>query len=72
MTLTARLTRQPLPHDPDAAADTARAFADLAPDLRGLLAATAGCSPYLKGLMAREADWLRAVEADTPEATLEA
>ncbi|MBP9181704.1 MAG: glutamine-synthetase adenylyltransferase, partial [Fuscovulum sp.] len=42
------------------------------PDLRGLLAATAGCSPYLKGLMAREADWLRAVEADTPEATLEA
>ena len=72
MTLTARLTRQPLPHDPDAAADTARAFADLSPDLRGLLAATAGCSPYLKGLMAREADWLRAVEADTPEATLEA
>ena len=72
MPLTARLARQPLPHDPDAAADTARAFADLSPDLRGLLAATAGCSPYLKGLMGREADWLRAVVADRPEATLEA
>ncbi len=72
MSLTDRITRQPLAFDTDAALDAARAFADLAPDLRGLVAATAGCSPYLKGLMAREADWLRAVAAEAPEAALEA
>jgi [glutamine synthetase] adenylyltransferase / [glutamine synthetase]-adenylyl-L-tyrosine phosphorylase len=66
-TFTARLARQPIAHDREAAADIARHFADLAPDLRGLLAATAGCSPYLKGLMQREADWLRAALAEAPE-----
>lgn len=64
-----RLTRQPIAHDSVGAADIASQFADLAPELRGLLANTAGCSPYLKGLMRREADWLRAALAQPPEAT---
>lgn len=68
----ARLTRSPLIHDRDAADDTARAFGDLPPDLRDLLAATASCAPYLKGLMGREADWLRAALHDAPEAALDA
>ena len=63
----ARLTRQPIAYDTAAAADIALQFADLTPDLRDLLAATAGCSPYLKALMQREADWLRMALQHPPE-----
>lgn len=63
----ARLTRQPIPVDAGAAADVARDFADLAPEVRGLLAGTAGCSPYLRALMARERAWLRVALALSPE-----
>ncbi|WP_395540430.1 glutamine-synthetase adenylyltransferase [Neotabrizicola sp. sgz301269] len=69
-TFAARLTRQPLAFDAGAAADTRRDFADLSPELSGLLAATAGCSPFLKGLMAREEPWLRAALAGAPETAL--
>ena len=43
-------------------------FADLPAPQRDLLAGTAGCSPYLAGLMEREANWLRpalALSVDT-------
>lgn len=66
MSLAAHLTRHPIAFDPDAGADTARSFGDLAPELVGLLAGTAGCSPYLKGLMGREGEWLRAALAADP------
>ncbi|WP_438667824.1 bifunctional [glutamine synthetase] adenylyltransferase/[glutamine synthetase]-adenylyl-L-tyrosine phosphorylase [Pseudogemmobacter sonorensis] len=66
----ARLTRQPLPFDPEAAADTARAFADQPPEIRDLLAATAACAPYLRDLMRREGDWLRAALDLAPEAAM--
>jgi glutamate-ammonia-ligase adenylyltransferase len=72
MSFAARLTRAPIAHDPAAGAEAAAAFADLAPELRDLLAGTAGCSPFLKGLMAREADWLRAALAVEPETALAA
>jgi glutamate-ammonia-ligase adenylyltransferase len=72
MTLTDRITRLPIAFDADAARDALRSFADLDPALCDLLAATAGCSPYLKGLMEREADWLREVAGALPESTLEA
>jgi glutamate-ammonia-ligase adenylyltransferase len=68
MTFAARLTRSPLPFDPDAGCDAAAAFADQPPEVVALIAGTAGCSPYLKGLMAREDDWLRAALAIGPEA----
>ncbi len=58
-TFAARLTRCPRAFDAGPAADIRAAFADLAPELAELLAATAGCSPYLRGLMEREAAWLR-------------
>jgi [glutamine synthetase] adenylyltransferase / [glutamine synthetase]-adenylyl-L-tyrosine phosphorylase len=64
---TSRLTRQPLPFDAAAATDIAALFSDLAPELRGLLTATAACSPYLKGLMLSEALWLREALAGPPE-----
>ena len=58
-TFASRLIRQPIAFDPGPAAEIAAEFADLPPDLRGLLSATAGCSPYLRDLMRVEADWLR-------------
>ncbi len=65
-----RLTRSPLPFDPAAGRDAAESFADLAPELRGLLAGAAGCSPFLKQIMGQEQDWLREALATSPEAAL--
>ena len=62
-----RLTRQPLPFDREAAADCAATFADMTPDLRGLLSVTASCSQYLRSLMLTEADWLREALLQPPE-----
>ena len=71
MTLASRITRQPRAFDPAAAADLRASLPDLGPEVMGLLSATAGCSPYLRGLMLREADWLPEAVAD-PESALEA
>ena len=62
-----RLTRCPLPFDKGAADDSAARFADIPPPLRDLLAGTAGCSPYLRGLMHTEGAWLRAAMARSLE-----
>ena len=65
-----RLTRAPLSFDADTGADAAQRFADLPPELRAVLAGTAGCSPFLKSLMEHEEDWLRPALAGSPEAAL--
>ncbi len=66
-TFATRLRRAPRAFDAAAAADTGAQFSDLPAGLAGLLAATAGCSPFLRDLMLREADWLRAALAGVPE-----
>jgi glutamate-ammonia-ligase adenylyltransferase len=71
MSFAGRLTRLPLPHDPEAGAEARAAFADLGPPLSDLLAGAAGSSPYLRQLMQREADWLRPALGGSPEAALE-
>jgi glutamate-ammonia-ligase adenylyltransferase len=71
MTLADRIRRLPLAHDPAAAADLRASLPGLEPALLDLMAATAGCSPYLRGLMQREALWLPEATAD-PEAALDA
>ena len=71
MTLAAHLTRTPIAFDPAAAADLRADLSGFAPEVMDLMAATAGCSPYLRGLMLRESDWLREA-VDDPEAALEA
>ena len=43
--------------------EVGRCFADLGPELAGFLARVAGASPYLRGLMLREAGFLRAAFA---------
>jgi glutamate-ammonia-ligase adenylyltransferase len=71
MTLAARMTRQPIAFDAAAAADVRADLPDLGPEVTGLLSATAGCSPFLRGLMLREVDWLAEAVAD-PEPALAA
>ncbi|MBT8408135.1 MAG: glutamine-synthetase adenylyltransferase, partial [Alphaproteobacteria bacterium] len=67
MTFASRLTRCPRAYEPDRAAELAGMFAGEGPEIAGLLAATGGCSPYLRTLAEREADWLRAALAGAPE-----
>lgn len=67
MNFASRITRTPIPFDTDQGADIAAAFADLPPELVAVLEGTAGCSPYLKGLMEQEPDWLREALSGTPE-----
>ena len=69
MTLAARITRLPIAFDRAAAADLRADLPGFAPEVMELMAATAGCSPYLRGLMLREADWLRAA-VEAPDAAL--
>jgi [glutamine synthetase] adenylyltransferase / [glutamine synthetase]-adenylyl-L-tyrosine phosphorylase len=72
MTFASRITRIPLPFEADHGAEARAQFDDLAPELQELLEGAAGCSPYLKGLMEREALWLRAALAEAPETVLDA
>ncbi len=65
-----RLTRSPRPHDRERGAEIAAAFAEQPPELRDLLAGAGGSSPYLHGLIQREADWLRQALAEGPETAL--
>ena len=64
----ARITRTPIAYDPDPAGDIAAQFGDVAADVRDVLTGGAGCSPYLKGLMEKQADWLRDALFQSPEA----
>ncbi len=67
-----RLVRAPLAFDPTAGAEAALRFAAHPPELRALLVGAGGCSPYLKSLMERHADWLDTALSIAPEAALDA
>ena len=69
MTLSARMTRHPRPHDAERGSDALGHVPWATGGLRDLIAGTAGCSPYLAGLIARHGDWLQGAVAD-PEAAL--
>lgn len=71
MTFAARITRLPLPFDADQGDEAAARFDDLAPELVDLIRGAAGSSPYLKGLIERDADWLRLAFDIGPEAAFE-
>ena len=68
--LVARLSCHPIAHDPAAAADLLAGLPGLPPAILPLIGGIAGCSPYLKDLLRREAGWLRPMLSDPPEATL--
>ncbi|TVP73482.1 MAG: bifunctional [glutamine synthetase] adenylyltransferase/[glutamine synthetase]-adenylyl-L-tyrosine phosphorylase [Rhodobacteraceae bacterium] len=66
------ITRLPLPFDAAAGAEARSAFPALRDARADLIAGAAGCSPYLRMLMAREHDWLtEALERD-PQASIDA
>jgi glutamate-ammonia-ligase adenylyltransferase len=67
MSFAARMTRTPIAFEPDHGNEAAQLFSDLAPELVALLRGTAGCSPYLKGLMEKEQTWLRAALSMEPD-----
>ncbi|NKX46007.1 glutamine-synthetase adenylyltransferase [Roseicyclus persicicus] len=70
MSFASRLTRHPIPHVPDRGAEAWAALHDVAPELRPLIEGTAGSSPYLAGLIRKEAHWLSHALADPPEDTI--
>ena len=70
MDFAARLTRAPIPHDPDAGREALAGLPGLPPALAPLVAGTAGCSPYLRAAMLAEADWLVPALSGPPETAL--
>ena len=68
----ARLTRAPLAHDPEAGADCLAQLGAVDPALAALIGGAAGCSPYLKGLILHEADWLLDALNQPPEPVFDA
>ena len=70
MTFAARLTRSPIPYENTRTEEVQARFAAQPPEILALLDGTAGCSPYLAGLMEREADWLDTALAGSPEEAL--
>lgn len=71
MSFASRITRHPIPFEPERGAEVLERFATQPPEIRELLEGTAGCSPFLKAAMEREADWLEAALDCTPEAAME-
>ncbi|QGX98215.1 bifunctional [glutamine synthetase] adenylyltransferase/[glutamine synthetase]-adenylyl-L-tyrosine phosphorylase [Roseovarius faecimaris] len=71
MSFAARITRCPQPFDPEQGAEARALLPGLSAPLSDLIAGAGGCSPYLKHLMEREADWLPAA-LEAPEDAVDA
>ncbi|MDH5797011.1 MAG: glutamine-synthetase adenylyltransferase, partial [Paracoccaceae bacterium] len=71
MSFASRLTRSPRPFDPDRGADLLQAFPSLGPELTDLIAGTTGSSPYLHGVIGREAEWFANALQGEPETAFE-
>jgi glutamate-ammonia-ligase adenylyltransferase len=69
MSFESRITRSPRPFDPDRGAEALVKLPDLPPRTREVVEGAAGSSPYLAGLIAREAEWL-AGAFDAPDDAL--
>ncbi len=71
MSFASRLSRAPIPFEPERGRVVAGAYGGLPGELRDLVAGTAGSSPYLAGLLERERDWAEAALSGAPEAALD-
>lgn len=67
MSFASRVTRHPIPYNLDRAADGWAALQGADPTLRPLIEGAAGSSPYLWGLITREATWLAEALDGPPE-----
>jgi glutamate-ammonia-ligase adenylyltransferase len=66
------ITRVPYAFEAERGAEIGRLFNGLGNDVVELLVGAGGSSPYLYGLMQREADWLREAVEGSPEAAFDA
>lgn len=66
MTFADHITQSPRPYDFGRGDEIAAIFADQPGEVLEVLVGTGGSSPFLKDLMERDADWLRATLADDP------
>lgn len=71
MSFASRISRLPIAFDPAHGADTLAYVPELSGDVAKLIDGAGGCSPYLKTLIEKEADWLPGA-LDDPEAALNA
>lgn len=58
MSFASAITRHPIAFDTNRGRSAVEPFGMLDPAIRDLISGTAGCSPYLAGLMSVEAEWL--------------
>ena len=66
-----RMTRAPRPFEPDRGDDAIAALPGLPGELSQLIRGVAGCSPFLRGLMEREAEWTADTLAGSPDEALD-
>ncbi len=60
MSLISQTHKAPIPFEPTRGDEVAALFAEAPENLTNLIRGVAGCSPYLRGLMMRETEWLSA------------
>lgn len=66
MSFADRMTRCPRPFNEERGQDVRALFSDFSPEVQNLISGTAACSPYLSGLLEKEAAWIRTA-LETPE-----
>ncbi|MBZ0129893.1 MAG: glutamine-synthetase adenylyltransferase [Rhodobacteraceae bacterium] len=70
MSLNTLACKAPIPHEPERGAEAAALFGRAPENVSALIAGVAGCSPYLRGLIGREAEWLANVLDTDPDQVL--
>ncbi len=70
MTFSSRITRCPIPHNPERGAEALARLSGQPREIAELIRGATGCSPYLAGLAQREADWLGMVLSGSPQDAL--
>lgn len=68
MSFANRLSRCPRPFNADRGHEVRQFYLDLTTPEQELIEGTAGCSPYLSGLLQKEANWLNGAFADPEQA----
>lgn len=68
MSFSKSITRAPRPFQPEIGAEVAALFVDMPSRFQQLVEGTAGCSPYLAGLLMKEQEWIsRLAEMDATD-----
>ncbi len=71
MTFASRITAAPIAFSTERADEILALYGDLAPEIRDVIAGTAGCSMFLYGILEREVDWINRTLQGEPEAAFD-